>query len=89
MIVKKNEPATLNCKADGVPPPTIEWYKDGEKVVNTSSRMFLADRLFFLRVVQNEKNSDTGTYWCVAKNAIGKVRSQNATLGLACKLALV
>lgn len=39
--------------------------------------------LFFLKVVQGRKESDAGVYWCEASNALGKVRSRNATLTVA------
>lgn len=53
VMVPRHEPATLNCKAEGSPNPTIEWYKDGErlKVEPGSHRIVLpAGGLFFLRV---------------------------------------
>ncbi|KAI9578079.1 hypothetical protein GQX74_013973 [Glossina fuscipes] len=38
LVVKKNEPATLNCKVEGKPEPTIEWFK----VSNTDKRTIYA-----------------------------------------------
>lgn len=52
-VVPRHEPATLNCKAEGTPTPTIQWFKDGVplKILPGSPRMFLpAGGLFFLKV---------------------------------------
>jgi roundabout axon guidance receptor 2 len=89
MTVPKNEPLTLNCKADGIPEPEIKWYKNGILVPTApknpeSHRVILpTGSLFFLRVIQNKKEHDGGTYWCEATNKVGSARSKNATLEVA------
>ncbi|KAM3836826.1 roundabout homolog 1 [Vipera latastei] len=90
LIVSKGEPATLNCKAEGRPVPTIEWYKGGERVETDkddprSHRMLLpTGSLFFLRIVHGRKSRpDEGVYICVARNYLGEAVSHNASLEVA------
>lgn len=92
LIVSKGEPATLNCKAEGRPTPTIEWYKGGERVETDkddprSHRMLLpSGSLFFLRIVHGRKSRpDEGVYVCVARNYLGEAVSHNASLEVASK----
>uniref|UniRef100_A0A182JEU5 Uncharacterized protein n=1 Tax=Anopheles atroparvus TaxID=41427 RepID=A0A182JEU5_ANOAO len=83
VIVPRHEPATLNCKAEGVPTPTVTWFKDGEpiKAEQGSHKILLpAGGLFFLKVVHSRRESDAGVYWCEATNELGVARSHNATL---------
>ncbi|XP_028976094.1 roundabout homolog 2 isoform X13 [Esox lucius] len=90
LIVSKGEPATLNCKAEGRPAPTVEWYKDGERVETDkddprSHRMLLpSGSLFFLRIVHGRRSKpDEGSYVCVARNYLGEAISRNASLEVA------
>ncbi|KAK7017931.1 Roundabout 1 [Halocaridina rubra] len=83
----RNDPVTLNCAASGA--SRITWFRDGLQVITSSQdsrshRVLLpSGSLFFLRVASNRRETDAGTYWCVASNSYGTRRSKNATLSIA------
>ena len=67
----------------------VEWFKEGHLVTTSSQgdphahRILLPDgSLFFLGAARGRND---GTYWCVATNNQGFVRSRNATVRVACK----
>lgn len=84
-LVPRNEPATLNCHAEGRPEPVVRWFKDGRPLGPEARHRVLlpAGSLFFLRIIHGKKESDGGVYWCEASNQAGVVRSKNATLSVA------
>ena len=63
--------------------------KDGAPVKTAPSdaashRVLLPNgALFFLRAVQNRKEDDRGTYWCIASNSEGEVISRKAKFDIA------
>ncbi|XP_071545459.1 roundabout homolog 1-like [Panulirus ornatus] len=87
IVARRNDPATLNCAASEA--ANIKWFRDGEEVATSQqdsrSHRFLlpSGSLFFLRVTTTKRDSDAGTYWCVASNRYGATRSHNATLTVA------
>lgn len=88
MTVVLHEPAALNCKSDGQPQPEIKWYRDGRPVDFASSvrKVLLPEgALLFLEAAQGKRDSDSGTYWCVAYNSFGEAVSRKANLIVTCE----
>ncbi|KAL4635075.1 hemicentin-1 [Arapaima gigas] len=65
-----NNPISLYCETNAVPPPVLTWYKDGHPLVSS-------DKVFILpggRVLQipRAQAEDSGRYTCVAVNEAGE-----------------
>ncbi|KAM4547042.1 roundabout homolog 4 [Fundulus diaphanus] len=90
VVVKLGNPATLSCRVDGSPKPTIEWLRNGQPLGTQKGDgqvqpMVLSEgSLFFLNVGGGRRGpSHEGVYACIARNSAGKAISRNASLYIA------
>ncbi|XP_026185033.1 roundabout homolog 1 isoform X2 [Mastacembelus armatus] len=90
VVVKVGNPATLSCRADGSPKPTIEWLRNGHPLETAKANgqlqpMVLSEgSLFFLSVGGGRRGqSHEAIYACVARNSAGTATSRNASLYIA------
>ncbi|XP_055082794.1 roundabout homolog 1 isoform X2 [Periophthalmus magnuspinnatus] len=90
LVVRVGSPATLSCRADGNPKPTIEWLQDGVPVHSELGDSHLQPivlsegSIFFLSVTAGRRGlTHEGVYTCVATNSVGKATSRNASLYIA------
>ncbi|XP_047738049.1 peroxidasin [Hyalella azteca] len=65
----------LRCAADGLPPPTVVWRKDG--YLMSDSRHYRVERDGSL-LVYNVSAGDAGDYECSAENALGRASARAA-----------
>ncbi|XP_008585904.1 PREDICTED: hemicentin-2-like, partial [Galeopterus variegatus] len=69
-----NAPVRLTCNATGAPSPTLMWLKDGNPVSMAGTpgfQVFPGGRVLTLA---SARASDSGSYSCVAVNAVGEDR---------------
>ncbi|KAJ7323710.1 Hemicentin-1 [Desmophyllum pertusum] len=65
--VNETNNVTMVCRATGVPPPTITWFKTGNSKELAYGEQYL---------IVNTTGSDDGTYTCMAKNELGQDSSE-------------
>lgn len=90
VVVRVGSPATLSCRAEGTPEPSIQWLRNGiplepEKMESQSRPIILHEgSLFFLSVMTGKKSlSHEAVYSCLARNSVGTAISRNASLHIA------
>ncbi|UYV77068.1 SDK2, partial [Cordylochernes scorpioides] len=74
-LVAEGQSAVLQCQAQGQPPPEFRWFKDGLAVTQLSPDPVLQ--------LTSVSRTDSGTYYCVAENAVGSVASDKTVLSVA------
>ncbi|XP_068627778.1 vascular endothelial growth factor receptor 1 isoform X2 [Battus philenor] len=65
------QPLQLTCQAEAVPPPRIEWYKDGNSVLNETNTEIITELLDHTKVnssvlIKQMLEENKGKYECVA-----------------------
>ncbi|XP_028968038.1 protein turtle [Galendromus occidentalis] len=77
VFVREGETIVLQCKAQGTPTPTVTWQKEHVPIEATREDGNVQITEHQLRI-SNIKESDTGSYQCVARNSQGamEVRSR-------------
>ncbi|XP_007896436.2 inactive tyrosine-protein kinase 7 [Callorhinchus milii] len=73
--IQTSAPVTLRCHIDGHPRPTWQWFRDDSQLTDTSHYTFNnKERSLTLKSASPD---DNGVYYCCARNAVGKVCSNN------------
>lgn len=76
--VEEGNSVTLSCSAKGHPPVTFNWFKDDQELM--SGQEF---------IIQPVKPSDSGLYFCEAKNEMGTRKSRIVEIDVLCEYFLV
>ncbi len=63
-ITQLGDKIHLNCTADGYPPPTYQWYKDG---------VLIPDETESVLYILEPSPEDRGNYTCKAINSEGEI----------------
>uniref|UniRef100_A0A8C7MZR3 Hemicentin-1 n=1 Tax=Oncorhynchus kisutch TaxID=8019 RepID=A0A8C7MZR3_ONCKI len=68
--IKVNNTLTLECEAQAIPTPSLQWYKDGQ-VLRADDHVTINANGRTVRI-KHAQVSDTGRYTCVATNIAGE-----------------
>ncbi|XP_061153333.1 hemicentin-1 isoform X4 [Syngnathus typhle] len=69
-----SNPVTFSCDAAGIPPPSLTWLKNGQRIESSASlEMHIFSGGSKLQIARSHL-SDSGTYTCSASNVQGKAQ---------------
>lgn len=67
----------LDCQAEGSPPPTIKWFRDGIEITSEGRYRIFPNGTLQL---QEARQDDAGVYVCVAGNSAGFKRVESSVI---------
>ncbi|XP_030630765.1 protogenin B [Chanos chanos] len=82
VTVLPNDNVLLDCLAQGEPPISISWLRNGAKLSENEHIQFLSNGSLYISNVWSvsEAQSDDGFYQCLVKNKYGAILSQRSRL---------
>ena len=78
----RNENTNLTCSVNGVPAPTIEWFRSGGNDRETITNDVDVDKFTVMGnilIINNVNNDDAGLYGCAATNTVDGME-RNSTM---------
>ncbi|XP_066296742.1 protein amalgam-like [Branchiostoma lanceolatum] len=74
-----SDSVTLQCVADGNPPPNITWSRNG-LLMRSNVGTVPRDVIIGAIQLKNVQTNDTGTYLCKASNGVGDISTRSTAL---------
>ncbi|XP_035660910.1 myosin light chain kinase, smooth muscle-like [Branchiostoma floridae] len=71
--IEEGNPLSLTCEVSGLPPPTVEWQKDGKTVHKDRRVKMKKEGNVFRLDITAALSTDSGCYTALASNARGSV----------------
>ena len=67
-----NRTVLLECPVAGIPPPKVQWLKDGEPLILSEGQRLISDNRQL--EIERAQVTDTGRYTCIATNEAGELQ---------------
>ena len=62
---------TVECEPTGNPTPSLVWFRQGRRLVESGRVHFVRENTVYKLVVNNVTLADSGVYQCEAENELG------------------
>ena len=75
--VLEQDSIRIQCRVGGRPPPDIQWYSNGHRLVQDSRHKIIVNESgCHTLLISNAQLSDTGALTCIARNRSGEAIAQ-------------
>lgn len=73
MSAPVDEPLKIPIEVEGIPKPTVQFYKDGKEIVNSDHLKIIEEGNTYTIMIDKTTLKDTGSYSLVASNEIAQI----------------